>query len=128
MTSAKNYLAPNLRFLRKARNLSQDEMLQHVGFSRTTWSNYENGLTEPSINGLLVISHFFGVSIDVLLLTEMKIGERNNSGRKSKPKMYSNDNFSQLNDSSASLNYVMDELKKLRQDVDVIKKSTVKKK
>ena len=128
MASIKNNLAPNLRFLRKGRNLSQDEMLQHVGFSRTTWSNYENGLTEPSINGLLVISHFFGVSIDDLLLKEMKLGERNNPGKKSKPKMYSNDNFSLLNDPSASLNYVMDELKKLRQDVDVIKKTTIKKK
>jgi transcriptional regulator with XRE-family HTH domain len=103
-------------------------MLQHAGFSRTTWSNYENGLTEPSINGLLVISHFFGVSIDDLLLKEMKIGERKIPEKKSKPKMYSNDNFSLLNEPSPSLNYVMDELKKLRQDVDVIKKSKVKKK
>ena len=128
MISAKNYLAPNLRFLRKAQNLSQDEMLKHTGFSRTTWSNYENGLTEPSINGLLVISHFFGVSIDDLLLKEMKIRESNGAGKKTKVTKYSNDNFTILNDPSASLNYVMDELKKLRQDIDGIKKSTGKKK
>jgi len=103
-------------------------MLKHTGFSRTTWSNYENGLTEPSINGLLTISRFFGVAIDDLLLKEMKIGENKSSGKKSKPKMYSNDNFSLLNDPSASLNYVMNELKKLRQDVEGIKKSSGKKK
>jgi len=65
--------------------------------------------------------------VDELLVREMKTGE-SNTIKKSKPTKYNHDNFFVLNDPSASLYYVMDEIKKLRQDVEGIKKSAARKK
>ena len=60
-------LGINIQFLRKKRKLKQDEMPDLLGVGRSTWSNYENGLTEPDLKTLMNISKFFGVSIDDLL-------------------------------------------------------------
>lgn len=46
--------------------------MRHIGASRTTWSNYENGVTEPSIDLLVRISRFFGVSLDELVIIDLK--------------------------------------------------------
>ncbi|RXK81977.1 helix-turn-helix domain-containing protein [Filimonas effusa] len=62
-----NYLPENLYFLRKQRKLRQDEMLAVLGISGGTWSNYENGKTEPQIQTLIDIAVFFEVNIDDLL-------------------------------------------------------------
>lgn len=65
-------LGLNLRFLRKQRDLTQDEMPAQLGVSRATWSNYENDVTEPGIEMLLRISDFFDVSIDNLLRVNLQ--------------------------------------------------------
>lgn len=62
-----NYLPENLYFLRKQRKLRQDEMLAVLGISGGTWSNYENGKTEPQIQTLIDIAVFFEVTLDDLL-------------------------------------------------------------
>ncbi|HEY8388880.1 MAG TPA: helix-turn-helix transcriptional regulator [Parasegetibacter sp.] len=64
-------LSKNLAYLRKQLKLRQEEMQSRVGVSRTTWSNYENGISEPSVNGLINISNFFGVSLDDLLKKDL---------------------------------------------------------
>lgn len=60
-------LGENLTFLRKNKKLKQDEMLTAIGINRSTWSNYENGLTEPNLDTIVRISEFFSITIDDLL-------------------------------------------------------------
>ncbi|MGV8094382.1 MAG: helix-turn-helix domain-containing protein [Mangrovibacterium sp.] len=62
-----NYFSGNIRFLRNKKGLSQAEMLDHLGFPRTTWSSYENGVSQPDIDGILRIASFFGISVTELL-------------------------------------------------------------
>lgn len=62
-----NYFSTNIRFLRNKRGLSQAEMLASLGFPRTTWSSYENGVSQPDIDGLLRIASFFGIPVNELL-------------------------------------------------------------
>jgi transcriptional regulator with XRE-family HTH domain len=62
-----NYFSGNIRFLRNKRGLSQAEMLNNLGFPRTTWSSYENGVSQPDIDGILRIASFFGISVAELL-------------------------------------------------------------
>ena len=62
------YRYRNLLFLRKKKGWTQVEMQNHCGISGATWSNYENGKTEPDIQTLAIISKVFKVSIDDLIL------------------------------------------------------------
>ena len=61
------HLNSNLRWLRKQKGLKQDEMQSEIGFTRTTWSNYENDLSKPDIEELNSISSYFGVSLDDIM-------------------------------------------------------------
>lgn len=57
-----NYIAANIRFLRKQRSLSQAELAEAVGLNRGNIASYEAGQAEPRICSLLRISKLFGVS------------------------------------------------------------------
>lgn len=58
-----SYLATNIRFLRRQRQMSQEELAQRVGLNRGNIASYENGTAEPKICNLLKISELFGVTI-----------------------------------------------------------------
>ena len=66
-----NYIQTNLALLRKWKKLTQEEAATGMGFKRTTYSNYENGHTEPDIEALQKISSFHGISIDNLVNTDL---------------------------------------------------------
>ena len=57
-----NYIASNLRVLRKQHGWSQTELAQRVGLNRGNIASYESGTAEPSICNLLKISHLLGVT------------------------------------------------------------------
>lgn len=61
----------NILFLRKLYKLQQAEMPLYTGIERATWSNYENGNTEPNLKTLADISRFFRISIDALILHDI---------------------------------------------------------
>lgn len=62
--------------LRKARNMTQQELSDIVGTSCQNISKWENGMTAPDITMLPVLADFFQVSVDELLgLVPLK-GER----------------------------------------------------
>jgi len=60
-------LGNNLKFLRKRKKLTQDEMLVGLDIQRSTWSNYENGYTTPDFDTIIKVSNFFEVTVDDLL-------------------------------------------------------------
>lgn len=57
----------NLRKLRINRNLTQKQLADELGISRSLISLYETGERLPSLKALLKISEFFKVSNDTLL-------------------------------------------------------------
>ncbi len=61
------YFQQNLRILRKNRNLTQKQLADELGISRSLISLYESGERVPSLKALLKISQFFGISNDELL-------------------------------------------------------------
>ncbi len=56
-----------LKQLRKGRGMTQSVLGSHVGLSKAVVSKYENGIGEPSLNTLIRIADFFGVTTDYLL-------------------------------------------------------------
>ena len=67
-----------LQELRKAHNLTQEELSEILYVSRTAISKWESGRGYPSIESLKEVSNYFGVSIDELLSSDkiITIAER----------------------------------------------------
>ncbi len=59
--------AERLKITRKECNFTQDEIAKKLGVTRATYSRYELGQREPSLNYLKELSSIFNVSTDFLL-------------------------------------------------------------
>ena len=57
----------NWKEIRARRNLSQQQVANHIGCSAVAYSRYENGIRQPSIETLLRVADLFGVTVDFLL-------------------------------------------------------------
>lgn len=56
-----------LKELRTAHKLTLDDIENNTGINRGTYSNYENGKTEPKLDTWQKLANFFGVSTAYLL-------------------------------------------------------------
>lgn len=56
-----------LREFRKRKNLTQEEMSKILNLGSTTYKNYENKITEPSIDTLVKLADYFHISLDELV-------------------------------------------------------------
>lgn len=56
-----------LKRLRKENGVSQKEVADYIGVSVSAYSNYEQGIREPSLDVLLKLSDFFDTTYDYLL-------------------------------------------------------------
>lgn len=57
----------NLRLMRKARNLTQEQFAEALGVSRQAVSKWEADSGYPEAEKLIAISRVLGVSVDKLL-------------------------------------------------------------
>lgn len=71
------FWAENLTFLRKRKKLSQETLAEALNIKRVKLASHEKGNTKnPSVDDLLNVSNFFGISIDMLLKVDLsKLGE-----------------------------------------------------
>lgn len=60
-------IADNIRFFRKANNLTQEELSKQLGGSKNLVSNYENGISTPDIYTLVKLSDIFDITLDELV-------------------------------------------------------------
>jgi transcriptional regulator with XRE-family HTH domain len=73
-----NYLGLNIKYLRKQKKLTQDQLADKIGVNRAMIGSYEENRAVPKLSALRIISHYFGVSIDDLVNTDLstkKTGE-----------------------------------------------------
>lgn len=61
-TQLPNFLAQNIRLMRKRMGLSQHDLAEKVGLNRGNIASYESGTAEPKICKLLRISKLIGVN------------------------------------------------------------------
>ncbi|MEI7830944.1 MAG: helix-turn-helix domain-containing protein [Prolixibacteraceae bacterium] len=61
------FLSENLKFLRKRRKLTQQDLAETLKTKRSSINNYENGTTFPPVSILIGLSDLFHLSIDTLV-------------------------------------------------------------
>ncbi len=75
------YFTSNIKFLRKRRGRTQDDVAAALNLKRSTLSGYENGVAQPGIDILVSFSGYFNMSIDTMLkidlttMSESQLGE-----------------------------------------------------
>lgn len=127
-----DYFAKNIKYLRNLKGLKQGEVCAMVGFSTSTWSEYEHGWSKPRFDDLIKIFDFFEVTASELLEMDLSEGNPNEISelrkivRKGKVKGILSGNLKSKNSASAKkvfkakevelkqLNRLEKELKELR--------------
>lgn len=69
-----NYFPPNIKYLRKAKSLTQAQLADKLQLNRSAIGAYEEGRAEPKLQVLREIALLFDVSIDDLLHADMSLG------------------------------------------------------
>jgi transcriptional regulator with XRE-family HTH domain len=120
-----NNISKNLKYLRKKKGLTQLELRTILGYTRSTWSNYENGITNPSIDDLITISHFLGVTLDDLIMNDLEAREPlpdkvHTITPPRLPVIYANNDVLTAT-AEPEIAYLLKEVKKIREDIDMIK-------
>ncbi|MFV0441524.1 MAG: helix-turn-helix domain-containing protein [Lachnospirales bacterium] len=68
-----------IKYYRKKKNLTQKRLADLVGVNKTTICGYENDVSFPSLEVLILLSQIFDVSSDELLgITKKNNGSENN--------------------------------------------------
>lgn len=69
---ANRMFGSRLRFLRKSRQITQQQIADSIQISRSTYAGYENGSHEPDITIIRKIAEFYHISTDFLLSFDMQ--------------------------------------------------------
>jgi len=65
------FFSSNIKFLRRRRGQTQDDVAEALGMKRSTLSGYENGVAQPGFEALIAISGYFNVAIDTLVRVDL---------------------------------------------------------
>jgi transcriptional regulator with XRE-family HTH domain len=61
------YFSNNIKFLRKRKGYTQDQLAQALEMKRPTLSGYENEVSQPTVQALQTFSRYYHVAIDTIL-------------------------------------------------------------
>jgi transcriptional regulator with XRE-family HTH domain len=115
-----HYLGKNLRYLRKQMSKTQSEIASLIKKGQTTIGNWENGISEPNLDELLVISSFFDIPLDILI--KVDLAESNMAHRPTLAGVSSYDHTPEpsplVHERDDRLSYVLQEIKSLREEME----------
>jgi transcriptional regulator with XRE-family HTH domain len=115
-----HYLGKNMRYLRKQLSKTQSEIASLIKKGQTTIGNWENGISEPNLDELLIISNFFEIPLDTLI--KIDLAEANTAHRGTVAGVvaydHSTESLSQVRERDDTLNYVLQEIKSLREEME----------
>lgn len=68
------FFGENIGFLRKTRQLSQQELADRLGLKKSTLAGYETNRAEPRYEDLIRLAQFFSITLDELLRKKLSDG------------------------------------------------------
>ena len=66
-----NHFGSNIKFLRKRKKRTQNDLAAALNLKRTTVNAIENGISQPTVNHLRAFSKYFGIAIDTLINVDL---------------------------------------------------------
>ena len=68
-----SFIGSNIKFLRKRKKLTQEELSKKIGINRSMIGSYEEGRAKPKLSSIQFIAHYFKVDIDNLINKDLRI-------------------------------------------------------
>ena len=65
------FFSSNIKFLRKRRGRTQDDVAVSLNMKRSTLSGYENNIAQPGFDALIAFSKYYNVAIDTLIRVDL---------------------------------------------------------
>lgn len=65
------FFSSNIKFLRKRRGRTQDDVASALEMKRSTLSGYENNIAQPGFEALIAFSKYYNVAIDTLIRVDL---------------------------------------------------------
>lgn len=95
-----NFFFLNLKHLRGVTGETQASIASHVNKGRTAIANWENNLSQPNIDELIIVANIFDITLDELILVDLSKGNLNRKTKapeaeqkgKANSKPYGNEN------------------------------------
>ena len=116
-----HFLGKNLRHLRKQTSKTQSEIASLIQKGQTTVGNWENGISEPNLNELLIISNYFDIPVDKLLKTDLSEDQATFKPGVGRPYDHSDGiELSTVREKDENLTYVLREIKDIRSEMQQI--------
>ncbi|MBQ8146564.1 MAG: helix-turn-helix transcriptional regulator [Clostridia bacterium] len=66
-------VADRIRYLREKNNMTQTDLANRLGISRSAVNSWEMSISSPSISNIIEMSHIFNVTTDYILSSSDKI-------------------------------------------------------
>ena len=115
-----HYLGKNLRYLRKQLSKTQSEIASLIKKGQTTIGNWENGISEPNLDELIVISNFFDIPLDPLVKTDLAEVHNTHRGAGVSPYDHTPDPTPLVREKDDKLSFVLQEIQFLREEMGKI--------
>ena len=123
-----NFLGKNIRHLRKQFMQTQSELADMMKKGQTTIGNWENGVSEPNVEELLLLSNYFATPIDLLVkvdlsLTNWEAGRTAKDGIKDDVKEYDQepDGDAVIKEpEEAPITYIIRRLEKMQEQINLL--------
>jgi transcriptional regulator with XRE-family HTH domain len=113
-----HFLGKNLRHLRKQSSRTQSEIASLIQKGQTTIGNWENGISEPSLNELLIISNYFDISVDTLLKVDLGETQVPLSRPGGIPRAYTPNDKEPPKAEEPAMAYVLKEIREMQQKIE----------
>lgn len=62
-----NQVGNNLKKLRKAKGITQEQLAEQLNVTRQAVSSWENGINQPDVETLTRLAEYFGVTVEELI-------------------------------------------------------------
>jgi transcriptional regulator with XRE-family HTH domain len=75
-----DFLSLNLKHLRKAKSLTQEEFANKIGVKRSIIGSYEEGRAEPKLSTIQTIAYYFQLTVDDLINVDLSKEHKKSKG------------------------------------------------
>jgi transcriptional regulator with XRE-family HTH domain len=126
-----NFFPKNLRHLRRKKGQNQSELSKLVNKKQNTIGNWENGISEPAIKELTMLTQYFGINLHDLVSIDLEAQDQLSGDQQSQPASSKQENrnyvFNEQASSMASEDsqnqfwVVVRELRRIHEKLDAIK-------